>query len=66
MSLTSYRAAPSRVNHIKVSASLPEFNLAKRKGRLRGPKSRLAGLIEKRSFFHVRFADLAATYSPAS
>ena len=51
MSLTSYRAAPSRVNHIKVSASLPEFNLTKRKGRLRGPKSRLAGHIEKRRFF---------------
>ena len=50
MSLTSYRAAPSRVNRIKVSINLPEFNAAKRKGRLRGPKSRLAGLIEKRRF----------------
>lgn len=66
MSLTSYRAAPSRVNHIKISFRLPKFHLAKRKGRFRGPKSPFGGPYDMKRESYVRLADLAATYSPAS
>jgi hypothetical protein len=50
MSLTSYRAAPSRVNPREVGIFLPSFQTAKRKGRLRGPTFPSGGPIVRRRF----------------
>ncbi len=72
MSLTSYRAAPSRVTVLQAGIRRPDDNRQKNDDRQTKGLHARPGLlfggpfIEKRRFGNVRFADLAATYSPAS
>lgn len=64
MSLTSYRAAPPRVN---LCGSMPLILLLRKNKRpLARPSTHWRAVFRIEKLFNVRLADLAATYSPAS